>query len=441
MNLREIIQILGIEGGFDAENTDFSGFCVDTRLIKPGNLFFALKGARVDGHDFLKEAKNLGAAAAFVSSRYSGDGDGLPLIRVPNVLSSLQQLAKHVISSLPVKIVAITGSLGKTTTKDFVSTLLKEKYQVASFPGNPNSQIGLPLAILNNDLTGKEILILEMGMTHSGQITQLTQIAPPYISLITTTALVHAENFESLETIGRAKAEIFSHPKTKIGILHRDIVNYEDLKNIGNCSKLSFSTLRPDAHFFLKSGSNGFFINRIPFDPLPVPGHHNLNNFLAAVAVARTLGLSWEEIQRGVPNLRLPEKRFQILTLRGATFVNDSYNACEDSMKAALESLPQPKLGGKRIACLGIMPELGPFSERCHREVGKKSLEHIDVMLCLGAPCLPIVECWKEAKKPVFHFLERKQLVEKLNELLNEGDTVLVKGSNVQQMWKVIEEL
>jgi UDP-N-acetylmuramoyl-tripeptide--D-alanyl-D-alanine ligase len=438
MKLQDVACYIGVKGNFEGNIT---GFCVDSRQIKPNNLFFALKGARVDGHDYLQEVKSLGAIAAVVSNEYPGKIDGLLLLKVDDVLSSLQKLAKQVLASLPMKIVAITGSVGKTTTKDFTTTLLREKFEVAAFPGNPNSQIGLPLALLNHDLKDKDILILEMGMDQPGQISQLTQIAPPYISLITTTALVHARNFDSIEAIGYAKAEIFSHPQTEIGILSRDIVNFHELKNFGNGSKLSFSISHPEADFFLEETKEGFMINKASFDPLPVPGRHNLHNFLAAVSIARTLGLSWDEIRCGAAKLHLPDKRFQILSLRGATFVNDAYNACEVSMKAALDSLPAPKTGGKRIACLGEMGELGSFSEQCHREVAKKSLENIDVMLCLGEGCIPIVKCWEEAKRPVFFFQDRTKLVEKLRELLNEGDTVLVKGSNFKQMWKVIEEL
>jgi UDP-N-acetylmuramoyl-tripeptide--D-alanyl-D-alanine ligase len=411
------------------QDGSFSGFCVDTRLVQPGNLFFALKGARVDGHNFLQEAKTRGAAAAVVSKEYAGKVEGLQLIHVEDPLSLLQELAKEAVTNSPAKIVAITGSIGKTTTKDFTATLLKEKFRVLSFPGNPNSQIGLPLALLNSDLKNTDILVLEMSMDLPGQITKLTQIAPPDIALITYTALVHAHHFDSLEAIGRAKAEIFSHPKTQIGILHRDIVNFDELTKVGRCPKFSFSVTSPDADFHLKEY------------PLPVPGHHNLHNFLAAASIARSLGLSWEDIKQGAAKLRLPDKRFQILDFRGATFVNDSYNACEASVIAAMSSLPQPRPGGKTIFCLGEMPELGPFSEECHKEVGKKSLENIDVMLCLGQGCLPIVNCRKEADKPVFLFQERIKLVEKLRELLQEGDIVLLKGANVKQMWKVLEEL
>ncbi len=442
MQLQKIAHILGVDV---KENLNITGFSVDTRLTKAGNLFFALKGAKVDGHSFLEEAKKMGAIAAVVSNHYSEHVEGLQLLKVDNVLAALQNLAKWVIDQSQAKIVAITGSIGKTTTKDFIATILSEKFRVASFIGNQNSQIGLPLALLNNDLTEKDILVLEMGMDQPGQITQLTQIAPPDIAVITTTALVHVKNFGSLESIGMAKGEIFSHQKTKLGILNKDIVNFNTLKGIGTCPKISFSVTSPNTDFFLHETPNGFEIKDssgfVSFDPLPVPGRHNLHNFLAAVSVARTLGLTWNEVKSGAAKLRLPEKRMQILNLRGATFVNDSYNACEASMKAALVSLPEPKLGGKKIACLGEMVDLGDFSEKCHIEVGKSALENIDLMLCLGRGCIPIVECWNNVNKPAFLFNDRLELVEKLREVLKEGDSVLLKGSNFKQMWKVIEEL
>lgn len=387
----------------------------------------------------MPEVQEKGAVGAIVSDKFQGTVEGLPLLKVPDVLLALQRLAQHRLSELPMKIVAITGSVGKTTTKDFTSTLLAEKYRIASFKGNPNSQIGLPTAILNADFFEKEVLIVEMGMELPGEIARLTQIAPPDIGLITMTAFVcGAKNFDSLEAVGRAKAEIFSHPRTKLGILSHEIVNFDELCPLHG---QSFSVVSPEADFYLKENSKGFTINGIEFDSLPVPGKHNLSNFLAACSVARNMGLSWEEIRRGASKLALPERRFQICEINGATFVNDSYNASVVSVNAALMSLPMPQAGGKKIACIGELPGLGPFSENCHREVGKKALEHVDLMLCLGEGCAPIINCWKEANRPAYLFQDRIRLVDALRTLFTKGDVILLKGGNLKQMWKVLEEL
>ena len=221
-------------------NCPVTGFAVDSRLVKQGNLFFALKGAHVDGHQFLSAAAVNGAVAAVVNESYNGPDFGLLLIKVPDPLIALQELAKSVLQQRKSKIVAVTGSLGKTTTKDFITTLLKSKYSVSCSPGNSNSQIGLPLTILNHTDGAEDVLVLEMGMTHSGQIKQLLQIAPPDIAVMTTVALVHAGNFNSLEDIARAKAEVLTHPKTTLGVIPHDVLLYDEIRNTGTCQKISF---------------------------------------------------------------------------------------------------------------------------------------------------------------------------------------------------------
>ena len=216
-----------------------SGFSVDTRLTKPQEVFVALPGQQVDGHTFLGEAAAKGAIAAVVSKNYQGPDFGLPLIRVADGLQLLQDLAKHHLAKVNPRIVAVTGSIGKTTTKDFIGTLLKTKFKVGITPGNSNSQIGMPLAILNNFEGNEDIAVIEMGMTESGHISSLVRIAPPDVAVITSIALVHpcffegADEIETLGRIGLAKAEIFSHPKTQMGILNYEIPNFDQLRQ--NC--------------------------------------------------------------------------------------------------------------------------------------------------------------------------------------------------------------
>lgn len=420
------------------------GVCVDSRHVKPGDLFFALKGDHTDGHFFLHEVAEKKAAAAIVSKSFAGQVSQLPLIYVEDVLLSLQMLAKKKIESWQPKIVAVTGSVGKTTTKDFIAALLKTKYRVASSPGNSNSQIGIPLAILNHTRGNEEILILEMGMTQPGNISDLVKMAPPDIALITKTALVHACNFDSLAAIGRAKGEIFSHPKTTLGILDRAIENYEEVADIGLCKKISFGD-HPRADYKLQVMGNRMEItaptSHASLPLLPFLGVHNRHNYLAAVAMARSFGLSWEEIHQVTPSLQLPERRLQLMEKNGVLFVNDSYNASAVSVKAALESLPCPKEGAKKIAILGEMMELGRFSEACHREVGEYALQHVDQMFCFGKECLVIRDCWHEAGKAVEWHMERSGLVEKLKNVLCQGDVVLLKGSRSKEVWKIMEEI
>lgn len=425
----------------------FSGVAVDSRLVQPNEIFFALEGAKVDGHAFLGQAAVRGATAAVVSKAYAGPDHGLILVKVDDPLAALQHLAKSTLSAYKARIVAVTGSVGKTTTKDFITTLLRTKYRLASSPGNHNSQIGLPLTILNHTQGDEEVIVLEMGMTGAGHIANLVQVAPPDIAVVTAVALNHVSNFSSFEQIALAKAEIFSNPKTSLGILPRELTDYDTMAAIGSCSKQSFSLMAGvEADFILReegeslrvyhNGKRAATLSRPYF-----PGKHNLHNFLAAITAARNLHVSWEEIQSGIPLLTLPEKRLQHVEIGGVLFVNDSYNAVDISVKAAIDSLPAPKAGGKTIAVLGEMLELGPFSEKCHREVGEHALKSIDSMICLGKECRPIHTCWMDAGRPVKWLMDFDDVVAELRRQLQPGDVVLLKGSRSNGLCRILEEL
>lgn len=443
--LREFAYLLGnvLEGDSDQL---VSGIAVDSRLVEPGNVFFALPGAKADGHSYLQEVAVKGAIAAVVEKNYSGEDYGLQLIRVRHVLQSLQSLASAFVKKGHAKIVAITGSVGKTTTKEFTATLLRQKYRVAASPGNSNSQVGIPLAIVNHTAGNEDILVLEMGMTVPGNIANLIKIAPPDIAVITHVALVHAVNFNSMDEIARAKGEILTHPKTQIGILNYETENFHQLLHFGACRKLLFSVKSSCADFSMRIQPDGTMLvshanETVALGTLPVLGKHNHQNLLAAITVAKNLNMDWEEIINAIPSLKLPERRLQVVEKEGITFVNDSYNASLLSVKAALESLPVPQGNGKKIAVLGEMLELGHFSEQCHREVGEHSLNHVDSVLCLGKETHPIFECWESAKRPAQKFMERADLVKALRQSLQPGDVVLLKGSRSKELWKVLDEL
>lgn len=427
------------------QNIQIQGYCVDSRTVKPGDLFFALKGARVDGHSFLQEVKEKGAIGAVVSKEFHDNIDGLTLFKVDDPLDSLQDLAKTVLAERPVRIVAITGSLGKTTTKEFTKTLLAAKYQVSASPGNSNSQIGVPLAILNHSTGKEDILILEMGMTHSGQISRLTQIAPPEVAVLTTAALVHACNFDSISDIVRSKAEIFSHPHLRLGILNPEMPHFSEVYSKISCSKATFSTSSPTADYFLSKSEDSvssLLDNRtIPLKDFSLPGKHNRHNLLAAIAVARYFEVDWDLIQQAISTLALPERRLECVERGGIIFLNDSYNAAELSVKAALEAMPRPKGNGRKIAVLGSMMELGKFSESCHRSVGEFALNHVERMYCLGNECLPIVDIWKKEGRPVELFLNRCDLADCLSKELKAEDVVLLKGSRSKELWKLLDEI
>jgi UDP-N-acetylmuramoyl-tripeptide--D-alanyl-D-alanine ligase len=444
MTLSQIAHILQIKN-IAALSFTPSGFCTDTRILKSSELFIALKGERIDGHDCLKDASKKGACAAIVSKNYQGPTFDLILLRVDDPLQALQELARFALKSRPVRIVAITGSLGKTTTKEFLKVLLSKKYRVAASPGNSNSQVGLPLALLNHTDGSEEILVLEMGMTHPGNISGLISIVHPELAIITAAALVHACNFDSIDAIARAKAEILSHPETGHAIIHRDIANYNEIAEIGNSRKISFSMSHPQADYQMELKKDVLFLTEYGevtcLGKLSIPGKHNAHNLLAAIAGARYFNVSLEEIKSALPELNLPERRLQQVIHKGIVFINDSYNAAELSVKAALESLPLPENKGRRIAVLGSMMELGKFSNECHTKVAEHALNLVDSILCLGEECRPIFDLWHKKGRPVAIFLDRAALINHLRDVVKVDDVVLLKGSRSKELWKVIEEL
>lgn len=387
--------------------------CIDSREVQAGDFFFALRGNRVDGHHYLVEVASRGSQVAVISKGYDGPTpEGLSLFYVEDPLLALQDLARQTLKRRRSRIIAITGSLGKTSTKSFLYSLLSKKYRVSCSLGNRNSQVGLPLTILNDTTGDEDFLILEMAMTEPGQIKNLVSIAPPEIAVITTVALVHAENFDSLSAIAQAKGEIFSHPKTKLGIMPQEL--FSELGDIGSCKKIPF----------------------VDVDlPLPFPGRNHRHNFSAAATVAKELGITWEKN----PHLSIPDRRGNLIEREGILFIDDSYNAAVPSVIAALENMPEPKKQGRRIAVLAEMPELGKFSDACHQEVGASALDHVDRLYCTGPACKPMQQVWQEAEREVFYFEDRDDLVKCLKKDLQSDDVVLLKGANRWQLWKVLD--
>src|SRR5581483_11090329 len=364
------------------------GFKQDSKEILPGELFFALKGEKVDGHFYLEEIASKGAIGAVVSKKYQGETFGLTLLHVDNVMDSLHRLARVIHNRRQTRVVGVTGSVGKTTTKEFIATLLEGKYRVHRTPGNANSQVGVPLSILNAE-GNEEIFVLEMGMSSPHEIQKLVAIAPPEVAIVTKVALAHAAFFpDGLEGIAAAKTEIFSHPMTKIGIYNYQVAQFRSCQT-GSCKKMSYS-LNNDAgdsdfvlccennHYYVKEGKETTF----PFT-LPFSASHLCEDFMGAAAVARAMGMQWAEILPQIGKLTPFKRRFERIERDGIVFINDSYNASALSMKAALTNLPEPKAGKKRVAVLGAMKELGIHTEQSHREVTLTALENVDHLLCL----------------------------------------------------------
>lgn len=421
------------------------GFKQDSREVAPGDLFFALKGEKVDGHAYLEEIAAKGAVGAVVSKRYQGADYGLQLVRVDDVLHALHELAKTVHTQCSVRVVAVTGSVGKTTTKEFIATLLEGRFRIAKTPGTANSQVTLPLNILNAR-GDEEIFVLEMGMSQPREIEKLIAIAPPEVAIITKIAFAHAAFFpDGIEGIAAAKAEILSHASMRLAILNHQVAPFAAVQ-AKDCSKMTYGLEEdtPECDFLLCREGNNYFAkereSRTSSFSLPFSASHLREDFIGAAAVARAMGMQWAEIIAQVHKLSTYERRFERVEKHGIVFINDSYNANETSMRAALTNLPEPQAGGKRIAALASMKELGEHSERCHRNIGAVAAEHIDHLLCLGEECQPMVSIFEQVNKPVEHFEELAQLKRRVFEVARQGDVVLLKGSKSKQMWKVLED-
>lgn len=451
-SIRQTVQNLGIsvpETLSAKVSGNFSKVGVDSRLVVENELFFALKGERSDGHQHLEEVQKRGALAAVVRKGWKGEHFGLPLLYVEDPLASLQEWAKKELEVSKTRIVAVTGSVGKTTSKEFIKTLLESTFRVAASPGNQNSQIGLPLAVLNCSLDAHEILVLEMGMTHQGQLRQLLHIAPPEVALLTEVALVHACNFDSIKDIAREKGTIFSHPFTQLGLVNREIPLLQEISAIGKCPKTTFSILSEEADLFLSLDSQKEVLvqcdgKKLRLGPFPFPGKHNLHNLLAAIGVARYFGVDWNVIREGISRLKLPEKRLEWIFHRGVHFLNDSYNACAPSMKAALEVLSQTCLEkhekGRKIAVLGAMQELGHFSAACHQDVGAYALDHVEFLYCLGKEWEEVSRMWQDDGKKAHLYTDYGMLLAALQNFLRPGDVVLLKGAHSKGLWKILED-
>lgn len=414
------------------------GFAIDSRFVEPGFVFFAIRGQKHDGHQFLKEVAAKKPLCAIVEKTYTGPTQGLELIRVENVVQTLQKMAQEKIRKAPLKVVAITGSVGKTTTKEFLSYLLSSQYHVMKTEGNANSQIGFPLTLLSQPQKG-DLLVAEMGMSYPGEISRLVEIAPPEIAILTRIGRAHIGNFPTgLDGIARAKAEIFSHPKTKLGIINAQARAFKAVEEL-RCPLVTFG-VREAADFVLEE--EGYIRTKeVETDPFPLPfkERHLLEDFLAAAVAAHLLGVSWEAISRASRFLIPPPLRFEKKEKSGVFFISDCYNANPESMAAALHNLPHPGLGGKRIAVLGEMADLGSHSEKEHCALAHTAMPFIDHFLCFGRGCLPMMSLLNASEKPAEFFTDLAKLKEVLFDLAKPGDVVLIKGSRSNGLWQLLD--
>jgi UDP-N-acetylmuramoyl-tripeptide--D-alanyl-D-alanine ligase len=451
MNPLPLSQIAQLSGGSLSSGDGtvvIDKISTDSRTIKSGELFVALRGENFDGHNFVETVATARAAGAIVDSDWEGRvAENFALIRAKDTLLAYQQLAANYRRSLTLRVVAITGSNGKTSTKDFAAAVLARRFRVTKTQGNFNNHVGLPRTILEAT-SQDEVAVWEIGMNHPGEVAVLATVAAPDIGIITNVGVAHIEFMGSRERIAEEKGALAE----AVGAEGTVILNADDPFTQGIAARArgkvilagtTAGTIR--AGEVNQSGSGTDFTiledaHRCRAQ-LPVPGLHMVQNALLAVAAGRVFGLSLEECAAGLVAAPLTKARLQVKEIRGVQFLDDSYNANPDSMKAALRTLVELDAEGQRIAVLGEMRELGDESERGHREVGETAAAlKVNHLIAIGNLAASIADAAKRAglenSSTVASTAEAAVL---LSELAAPGDLVLIKGSRLARTEQVIE--
>ena len=442
---------------------------VDSRKMIPGSMFVAVPGEKVDGHDYLDDAFGNGASFALIQRpvqtdrpvldlRSGVDSDFSEAVEVPfcllvdNTIESLQQVAREWRSRLNVRIIGITGSVGKSTTKELMAAVLRQRYRTLKNPGNLNNEIGLPLTLWQLS-PGHDRAVLEMGFYVPGEIKFLCDIARPAVGVITTIGTVHAERAGSQQEIARGKSELVEAlPPGPEGVA---VLNYDDplVKEMAGKTKarVFYYGLNPGADLWADE-VEGLGLDGIRFRlhyqgetihvKVPLIGRHSVHTVLRAAAVGLTEGLSWEEIIRG---LRTGHNQLRLVAVRstcGALLLDDTYNASPKSVLAALNLLEE--MEGHKVAVLGDMLELGRYEYQGHQKVGIRAAEVADSLVTVGKLGKIIAETALSAgldPEQIHSFSDSDQAVEYLNRVLTDNDVVLVKGSHGMRMDRIVASL
>jgi len=449
----EIIKATG--GELLSENTGtFNGVSIDSRTIGKGEVFFALRGENFDGHNFLDDVLSRGNGAV-VESVPGTLPPGRAIIRVKDTLRALQDLAHFLRMKHDIPVVAITGSNGKTTTKEMTYLILSKRFRTLKNEGNLNNHIGLPLSLtrLEND---DEAVVLEMGMNAPGEIRRLCEIAVPTHGIVTNIGSAHLGRLGSYQAVLSAKLEILRG--LNVAVLNADdAFLMEGVAEEGkfNGDIITFS-IKNDSHVMAKEirageGGTGFMLQFRGAEDIPVnlnvPGLFNLYNALAAAAAGFSLGINPEDIKDALESFKACPLRFEIKKIKGITLINDSYNANPSSMQESLKEMLRLGGGGRTVAVLGDMGELEEFSEGEHKNIGGMiAATGVDVFIGVGRMMSAAAEeCIRVKGKKngpeIYTFRDADEVNQNIMDLLREGDTVLIKGSRVMRMEKIAERI
>lgn len=459
MNIKvnDIIKICNAELIFGNKDEICENFSKDTREIQEGDVYIGIKGENFDGNNFFEKALENGAKVCIlenidipenIKTKYTDR----TIIKVPNTIKALQEIASYKRSLYNIPVVAVTGSVGKTSTKDILASVVAKKYKVLKTQGNLNNQIGLPLTILK--LKDHTAMVVEMGMSKLGEISTLTNIAKPTVCVITNVGTAHIGELGSRENILKAKLEILEGMQKNGSLV---INNDNDMLNAWNKTNNNYKVItfgienKSDImaeNINLQEYSSEFIANdnnkKLKVE-VPVGGKHFVYNGLCAIAVGKLLSIEDSEILEGIKEFELTKNRMDVKKNKNdVTIINDCYNANYDSMKAAIEYLA--KLNAKRkIAMLGDMLELGEYSVSLHQKIGEEIVKNkIDILIIVGEESKNIVKKALELgykKENTYNFENTEEAIQKLQEILNPQDAVLIKASNGMNFSKIVEAI
>lgn len=444
---------------------------IDSRHVIPGSLFVAIPGEKMDGHDFIGDAFKRGASFALIQRdvdasfrtfdlRSLSSAESTPeldlttplCLRVENTVTALQQIARFWRRKMDVRVIGVTGSVGKSTTKEMITEVLTTRYRTLKSPGNLNNEIGLPLTLLKLS-HGHQRAVMEMGFYVPGEIAFLCDIALPQVGVVTNVGTVHAERAGSQEAIARGKAELVQAlPPAPEGVA---ILNFDDawVRKMEEKTKarVFFYGLSHEAHLWADH-VEGLGLDGIRFRihyqgetlhvKIPLIGRHSVHTALRAAAVGLAEGMNWQEILEGLSQGHTQLRLAAVRSESGALLLDDTYNASPESMLAALNLLDE--LDGRKIAVLGDMLELGPYERGGHEMVGLRAAQVAGMLLTLGERAHIIADAARRAgmkKSSVLEFDELEPVVEWLNANLSTDDVVLIKGSHGLRMDRITNQL
>lgn len=433
-----------------------SGVVIDSRQVQKDYLFVAIQGEKVDGHKFIPDVFAKGAKAVLSEKRLENPAG--PYILVESCTQALKSLAEFYRKSLDIKVVGITGSVGKTSTKEMIASVLGEKYAVLKTEGNFNNEIGLPLTIFKIRKE-HEAAVLEMGISEFGEMHRLAAMANPDVCVITNIGLCHLENLKTRDGILKAKTESFDHLKEGgTVVLNGDDDKLSTIKQVYDKEPVFYGM--GEAMEFKENGKKAVYAKEVKnlglfgmqaciHTPegeievqIPIPGEHNVYNALAATSVGLTLGLTLDEIKAGIEKSKTIDGRTNIVKAGGITVIDDCYNANPVSMKASIDVLATAS--GRKIAVLGDMGELGEKERKLHYEVGEHlAKKAVDVLFCAGELSEETAKAVREKNVScdVHYFKTKEALLEELLPFIKTGDTVLVKASHFMEYPQIVAKI